>query len=36
VNWTGQEKFDCYCGRPAFVKVNGEGVPEMICFLSPR
>ena len=31
MNWTGEEKFDCYCGRPAFVKIN-EGVPEMICF----
>lgn len=30
--WTGQEKFDCYCGKPAFVRVSEEGTPEMICF----
>lgn len=34
--WTGQEKFDCFCGRPAFVKVNEEGVAEMICFAHTR
>lgn len=34
--WTGQEKFDCYCGKPAFIKVNEEGIPEMICFAHTR
>lgn len=35
MNWTGEEKFDCYCGRPAFVKII-DGMPEMVCFAHTR
>ena len=36
MTWTSKEVFDCYCGRPAFIKVNEEGVAEMICFAHTR